>query len=93
MSIEMLTDASERHSWYEHPLTLELRKEIEERVEEILDTWKIGGYVAPHSPEISNSMNLTGLSNYQILQSMQDYIKDLSLDVKDEEVDNEQASY
>ena len=88
MAIEIMTDATERHIWYDHPLTKELRAELEERIEEILNTWKQGGYVVPHSPEVSNNLNMTGLSNYQILESVKVFMKDLSLDVREEEVDN-----
>jgi len=93
MAIEILTDASERHSWYDHPLTQELRAEIEERLEEIMDTWKRGGYVVAHSPEVSHTMNMAGLSNYQILDSIKGYMKDLSKEVREEEVDDDAAPY
>ncbi len=93
MAIEILTDASERHSWYDHPLTQELRAEIEERLEEIMDTWKRGEYVVAHSPEVSHTMNLTGLSNYQMLDNIKGYMKDLSKEVREEEVDDDAAPY
>ena len=89
MAIEIMTDATERHMWYDHPLTKELRVELDERIEEILSTWKQGGFVVPHSPETSNNLNMAGLSNYQILESVKVFMKDLSLEVREEEVDNE----
>ena len=89
MAIEILTDASERHSWYEHPLTRELRNDIEEKIEEIMTAWMNGGYVIPTSVEASHSMNLAALSNYQILESMRSYMKELSIEEKEEEVDDE----
>jgi len=92
MAIEILTDASERHAWYDHPLTRELRDDIEDKINEILAAWKDGGYVVPQSVEASHSMNLAALSNYQILDSMKTYMKELSLEVREEEV-NDEAPY
>lgn len=89
MPIQNMTDASERQIWYNHPLTVELREELQEAVDQILEAWKMGSYVAEHSAELSHTANLTALANFQVLQQTLETIKALSEKSDEEEDDYE----
>lgn len=84
MAIKDMTNSSERHLWYDHELTKELRKEVAERAKDITQDWQDGRCLDP-------AQNLASVTAYQLLTNILEFMDGLKKEPKEEEVEEEEV--